>query len=141
MNEPTTLPDQPSALIRLALSDLQRAEQDPDCEVDMAAWVSRRSDGTCVVCLAGAVMGYSLALWPRGRGTMVLPTDLPEARAKLRALDDFRRGEVLSAFGWLSLSMPAHMYATRNITPYRADPGKFYNDMYRLARDLGRAGR
>ena len=61
-----TLPDRPSALLALALADLQRVEKDPLYTVDMSNWHQPvRVPGvpmTCEVCMAGAVLAKTLHL-------------------------------------------------------------------------------
>ena len=57
MSAVATLPDKPSELIRLALSDLEKCEGDSRYEVDMNEWhVPTQKGHVCYVCLAGSVM-------------------------------------------------------------------------------------
>lgn len=56
----TQLPDKKSELIRLAIADLEKCEQDPNYTIDMTRWHEPRYDGVCQVCLAGSVMAKTL---------------------------------------------------------------------------------
>lgn len=96
------LPSQPSALIRLALADLEAAEKDPKYEVCMGSWHDPPNNitGRCAVCLAGAVMRGTLHAH---RLTGYEPDDFKEARA-LEALDTFRYGDILGAVDWLEFT-------------------------------------
>lgn len=84
----------PSELIRAALVDLQACVQDPRYVVNMEDWHEPGYGGPCQVCLAGAVMAKSLRA---DVSDTAGPYAFPELiRARLRALDSFREGCVLS---------------------------------------------
>lgn len=132
----TTLPDKPSDLIRLALSDLARCERSPKYEIDMGDW--HRPNGKCLVCLAGSVMAKTLEAPMHKRWW---PKDFPDQGGKLIALDRFRRGDVDIAFEALGFHYSAADRLTyRSICPYSRDPKQFRKDMFKLARDLEKAG-
>ena len=110
------LPSKPSALIALALRDLDRVLQNPEYEVNWGRWhaPSVGDNLTCHVCLAGAVIA----------GTLGTDKELvrdpeyfdPDTRKKLLALDDFRTGDIENALTYLGLEM--HM------TPYLEEIGE-----------------
>lgn len=80
------LPDDAPSLIRLALSDLEKVENDPAFAVDMNVWL-RRYSSCCRVCLAGSVMANTLG------SEMESPSLFDhDTKHKLLALDHFRNG-------------------------------------------------
>lgn len=95
-----TLPDKPSELIKVALADLKKAEQDPRYKINMGAWHTGRKyqgETTCKVCFAGAVIAFSLGA---NLNEMMLPSLFDEVtRYKLfflnRARDAKSVGELL----------------------------------------------
>jgi hypothetical protein len=54
------LPRKQSALLRLAVKDAMLLEKDPRYKLDMMTWHRPSLNGTCNVCLAGAVMACDL---------------------------------------------------------------------------------
>lgn len=89
----TALPDTPSALLTLALDDLEKAEADERYVIDMSRWHEMRH-GSCVVCLAGAVMAFSLKT-PFGLNSgPIMHSEVD--RAKLEAIDYLREGSYVS---------------------------------------------
>ncbi len=81
----------PSALIRVALEDLETCEQDPHYKIYMNDWHSTFGD-QCDVCLAGAVMAQSLGA---PRNCDLTPVGFTaEVETRLFALDSFRKGYV-----------------------------------------------
>jgi ribosomal protein S27AE len=104
MNTQVRLPDLPSVLLRLALEDLEKVENDKRYEVDMNVWVQREQD-ICYVCFAGAVMAETLDATEEdifGWGTC---TD-KDAYSKLLALDRFRTGNIDGAYRELGRHKP-----------------------------------
>lgn len=128
MNEPSIdpkLPRQISALLELGLDDLEAVNQDPRYHADAHEWHSpmarthpqtrpaaqpcansphRVPDETvCAVCQAGAVIARTFGVQPE---TYASPLHLPIAeqdRIALWALDDIRRGQILSAMESLKI--------------------------------------
>ena len=136
MNAVNTLPDIPSALIRLALADLDKAEQTPGYEIDMDRWHSPQ-DGKCLICLAGAVMAFSLNT-PKEKCYSDTSFSRTSEQA-FSALDSFRAGDIPS--GLYVLGFKCHrQFTCRHITPYVVDPAQFKADMLQLAADLEEAG-
>lgn len=94
------LPNKPSKLLRLALSDLRLTERAKTRKVDMTVWWRDEAQGTCVACLAGSTMlrtehpkaldrvaaQCGLSLWNSG---------LPDTRVdKYEALNHLRMGDM-----------------------------------------------
>lgn len=141
----TTLPDKPSALIRLALADLRKVESMPETyRVDMDRW-HHPMLGKCSVCLAGSVIAQTLGEDP------AVDTDPDEIAAdaegfgdKLSALNSFRVGDThWGIHTMLGVSAARDLPETLQaalITPYATDPEAFHRDMSRLADDLSAAG-
>lgn len=103
------LPDKPSALLLLALQDIDAMEK-AGHTIDMGEWVYKDLDGKCSVCLAGAVM---LNRFPEVEKTLetisgsFVPSDFPGSISlKLHALDAFRRGSLAYAFEYLNMKLP-----------------------------------
>lgn len=97
-----TLPNKPSALIRLALADIKKVEADPDYKVDMGTWMFTRPGAVdadvCEVCFAGAVLAKRLNVPPPEASKQI---SLDEAVGegtlddKLSMLDCFRSGDIV----------------------------------------------
>lgn len=130
------LPDKPSELIRLAVADLKRSEADPCYRIEFGTWHDVTPSKICVVCLAGAVMAFSLDV---PQLTTTSPQHFrPDIRAKLSALDWGRRSLMQhEMFSCLGLG-PDRSF-DRIITPYGMDPLEFKNEMLKLADDLEKA--
>lgn len=135
------LPSQPSALIRLALNDLRWVERIEGYHVDMGEWhkPGSRSNGSCAVCLAGAVIAISLG---EDIDALSMPDNFPpEIRDLLFAIDAFRSA-------WL----PEHMEEACRLlgaTPveflivipsYRQNCAGFHAAMQALAMTFERSG-
>ena len=111
------LPKKPSALILLALADLAKAERTPGDRIDMRTWhigviesydpetckvEKAAGNGSCVVCLAGSVMAFSLNV-PRTRS--IEPNEYPdEVERALLAINSFRVGEIGAALHEIDVS-------------------------------------
>jgi len=99
------LPGKPSALIRVALRDLEACEKGSRYEIDMDAWHLQDSSGffcdtRCHVCLAGAVMSQTLQV---AMNQHLYPSEFDEDTAdKLIALDSFRVGDVTTGLDRMS---------------------------------------
>lgn len=140
------LPDLPSALIRLALSDLEKVEEAEEYQVNMRDWhiywdpkdVDTTPDvsGKCVVCLAGGVMAFSMGA---DRKEDLTPSNFPlKDRVKLSALDDFRTGDVGNGFSRMGLDHCPLSDTSK--THYSEDPARFKTEMHKMADDLEAAG-
>ena len=161
----TKLPNQPSALIRLALADLAAMERRPRITIDMGTWfdseVDEKGRQDCTVCLAGAVMARSLnELEKASYKERVLkhPDDYgPIIRRKIKSLDFFRTGLIYMAVRIFFFSddilggvyNPAkekvfdrimNLPPTIEITNYEDNRKKWRKDMRRIIRILEKAG-
>jgi hypothetical protein len=134
------LPNAPSALIRLALADLHKVEEDDRYEVDMEEWHWPNSrDGRCHVCLAGAVMAGTLEVPPEDH---ILPASFALDGTKLRALNSLRLGYVHHALEHLfgRKPIPDGVPERMDVPQYRHDPVGFYREMRVMADILEEAG-
>jgi len=115
---PDTLPNKPSALIRLALGDLKKAENTPGYEVDMTAWLWQ-TNGPCLVCFAGGVMAFSLNQKPIC-GDELCPSELGEKLGlKLCVLNDFRCGDIVHGLNRLGIKSNVKDRDIPNYEDYR----------------------
>lgn len=114
----SVLPDTPSALIRLALADLEKIEQSPHHKVNMKVWhdaagrvsssldptlSAAYGDGRCQTCFAGAVLAMSLNTDP-GEFLNVCAVRKRyggKVADSMLALDAFRMGDVWSGLHYL----------------------------------------
>jgi len=140
-----TPPQKPSALIELALKDLNVVERSKKYVVDMDEWHQLELDNNdkemCAVCFAGAVMAKTLKA---KFGKSVYPDDFEkEWENAFRALDSFREGCVSYGFRTLGLVPPDwawQWYEDNPITPYRDDPKKFKQDIRNMVKKLKKEG-
>lgn len=113
------LPRKMSALIRIALADIRKAEKSDKFVVDMGTWYNPNKDlicrindddiivserKVCVACAAGSVMAFSLGLGadstPKS-GSYLLNSD--ENSDQLNAINSLRRGDTQNAAERLGL--------------------------------------
>ena len=138
------LPARPSALIRLALKDLEAVESSPLYKVDMRYWGQSPSDldnEPCTVGLAGAVMSVTLGTL---RSVALLPSDFAKKfKLKLWAVNSFGRGQVSDGCKEMALVTGLDNQAPFDrfdVTPYRDDSTQFKIDMSKMADGLEAAG-
>lgn len=133
------LPDKPSELIRLALTDLDVVEKNGAYKVHMMHFHVPNYDGTCLVCFAGAVMANTLHVQ---FDTLVAPSDLDlDTANKLHALDLFRNGSVGSGLVKMCKKGPPWPASyDRYVSPYHRTPIQFKRDMEKLAQELSEMG-
>jgi hypothetical protein len=121
------LPKKPSKLIRLAIADLVKTEQDSNYKIHMDTWhVPFHS--RCHVCLAGAVMAQTLGA---DITKDVVPADFSHVLKviptrtwlRLRALDCFRKGHVSEGLRFMGYGDDT----VQNCDDIRA-PGLSYSD-------------
>jgi hypothetical protein len=151
------LPKRPSALIRLAIADLKKAERTEGYRVDMNTWhdgatlgetlydpatcitTETEAASPCVVCFAGSVMAFSLNA-PQTRNTR--PEDYPEDVAiALSALDKFGMGWVFIALVRMGISNRRIDKAVKavggggylEVVDYEDDPAAFKRKMLWIA--------
>lgn len=152
-----TLPEKPSALLELALNDLEAVEKLPRYMVDMVDWHQLRTvyimakDGlgteshvVCSVCLAGAVLAVSLKV---PEDLRITPLALKDRRlsTKLLTIDDLRIGDVKSALDNLDIPLPPGLAASYDMPAYEkrhayndraSGPEEFKKAIRTLIRDL-----
>ena len=148
MTYTSKLPDQPSALIRVALADLQKCIDDPVYKIDMRTWHKPVDSGThCSVCLAGSVLAQ----------TFKVPTSesIPAIRHfvdcneldKLEALDYFRTGNIFDGL-ILLICDPQGVSALDEISQLNGSisefdehsPENFFDNMNAIADAFERCG-
>ena len=124
----------PQALIRVAIKDLERVEQNPIYTIDMQAWHMPFdvNNEQCGVCFAGACM---TRFTPFDKSS--IPADFPSAvTARLYALDFFRVGNVKAAFTHLNITGGYGLVAFDRPPAYEDDPDRFKKNLLALANGL-----
>lgn len=134
------LAKKPSDLMRQAIHDLERAEADSRYSVSMWLWHDE-FNGQCAVCLAGAVIAFSLGMEPNKCAS---PSTYSHDYiwSRLHALDDFRTGDIR-----LGLMMMGLVQLEERVKPerckialYESNPALFKADMLKLADTLETMG-
>jgi hypothetical protein len=140
MKRKIKLPDKPSALIRLAIKDLEAVEKNPAYRIDMGAW-HEPYDGKCSVCLAGAVIAQTCKI---KNDRYIYPNRDVFGKSttnKLMALDDFREGSVYGGLTGCGVAEErALKFKDWNVVSYIDHPKEFKSQMRRMATNLKRAG-
>lgn len=115
------LPNKPSKLLMLAMTDLEKVEADPRYKVNMSKW--HEPNGKCSVCLAGSVIAKTLKVNPGNYitpyGQTLKDTEVVfsyETDKALLALNSLRRGDIL-----LALSRLGHWRPDTHTLPPRLD--------------------
>lgn len=130
-----SLPDKPSALIRLALRDLEKVERSRRYKVDMDVY--HVPNGHCRVCFAGSVMAYTLKVAKDFNSIDAF--FLPESK-KMHALDAARRGDIECLFEYLGTPKPKKLPDYVRVSYYDQDPKLFKRDMRKMATLLAKHG-
>jgi len=140
-NIPDDLPNSASALIRLAIKDLEECESSQTYVVDMSEWY-RPDDNSrvCYVCLAGAVMAKSLHL-PLDREVVPDKFYSQGIRDKLVFLDTCRRSlrwgpqEITGTLAsrWSNYAEAICSLDVKLLGEYEDNPGQFKKEMLHLA--------
>lgn len=120
-----------SQLLAIGLRDLRKQERAKDSEVDMGIWLRR--NGTCVACIAGSVMRFSLGIRKHGETD---PYDLPDYKL-MSALNCLRGGDVEEAAKRLKVKTKLEY---RPICGYDGPNGEWWREMKSLLKDLKAAG-
>ena len=98
-----SLPDKISALLRVALADVEKCDADPVYVLDMNRWhdpIKTPAGPVCAVCMAGAVMAQTLKISPDNHAT---PEEYGEQAESfldgelLDSLNDIRIGNLAGA--------------------------------------------
>lgn len=127
------LPNKPSALIRVAMDDLNRVERLKGYTVDMDIW-HNPSHGKCNVCFAGAIMSQTLKADPED--SMDPGMYNKDIEGKLEALNGFRCGAVSYGLELLGLDESKGFGLDREMPHYRFDRRGFKLAMRKLIRNL-----
>lgn len=132
------LPDKPSELIRVALRDLRRVEDNPNYKIDMMVWhCPDGNDGVCRVCLAGAVMAGLGAPPDESLSPYGYPARTVQA---LCSLNRFRQGRIHHALNALHIQPDDHTPSDRPVTPYETSPEDFQIELANIAKELAKVG-
>lgn len=139
------LPDKPSELIRVALTDLELCEKDSRFKIGMGAWyVPSSTKPICHVCFAGAVMAMRLGYTQVGVSEIWKKVGHPEdfkkeISDKLHALDCFQSGKTDLGLVYMGLGEISFNRETE-IVSYHENSSAFRNSMENLADELEKAG-
>jgi len=113
------LPGRPSALIELALKDIEQVVKKKRYGIDMGRWFHRTNQGErCTVCLAGAVMVNSLGCTPLRGDFNITPLSYGEERAALYALNSFGCGEIESGLSYMGMELPKDVKCQYPVTHF-----------------------
>lgn len=137
-SKPPKLPDTPSALIRLALLDLEKCEKSKRYEVNMGEW--HTPNGVCKVCLAGSVMAQTMHCSPQ---KLLVPNSEffdRDTYTKLSALNEFRTGSIEFGFYDIGIDKPDSIPNDMDVADYHLGPTRFKRDMRKLATMLAKEG-
>lgn len=149
------LPRKMSALIDLALADLELAEKSKDYVIDMGEWHRAPSsdpyddDNLCSVCLAGSVMAFSLkANKVKTYEPEFIPESMGDNTDQLLAINCLRTGSVQEASEILGLDNEEEdgPFSTdfgwfdRDVIDYEDNRAGFKRDMKKLSADLKKYG-
>lgn len=121
------LPDKPSDLLELALSDLEKVEGSSRYKVYMYTWHVPQKRSVCQVCMAGAVMAKTLKA---DRFKRHSPEDFEnDTKKKLTALNYFRTGLLDLALEVLGIDHPLSLVKSTWVASYQTDREQFKKDM------------
>jgi len=131
--------NEPWNLIRDAIHDIELQEKQKGVKITMGAWHVPIINGVCHQCLAGSVMSRRLGA---DTDDNKFPDSFPEdVRARLDALEYFRRGDIHVAYCELELEHPDTLPDHVTIPRYLDGPDAFKEAMLNLADQLEEAGR
>ena len=127
----------PSDLLDIALEDLQLVQEDNEYELRMEFWHEyNHKNDKCFVCLAGAVLSFSLSC---NREVNVELCDFtPKVKDRLTAINSLRIGDVEEAFRLLRLNQDEGAKFNRRVSSYRDLPEEAVAEWQKLASDLKR---
>lgn len=148
------LPRKLSALVRIALRDIRKAEKAADKYiVDMGTYheptqIVCKREGTdtiistqdvCVVCAAGSVMAFSLGA---KIDQELEPGKFPDNMHQLEAINNLRLGDVGSAYSYVNDSVPEKVWGLQTIMPSYdlKNPEPFHKAMEKLQAKLIKNG-
>lgn len=145
------LPFKASEMLEIALHDLEVIEKLPGYRIDMSTWheaPSKRNsklEDKCSVCFAGSVMAISLKT---KKNETCQPENFgPVLARQLRALDDFRCGDVYDGlcrlYGYMAdelMDQYSHLKASKKFLTYDVSPRDFKKGIRKIIKDLQKAG-
>lgn len=154
------LPKKLSALIKIALRDIRKAEALPkQFVVEMSDWYApenvecRTRDDiliethtVCSVCAAGSVMAFSLDARKNHPDEGLTPCRFPRNEKQLAAINELREGSAYQAYLSLGLKMTEGDVSALgdldvDIPDYdRENPDRFHKAMAQFETDLRKAG-
>lgn len=127
------LPNKPSQLLEVALSDLAKVERSKKYRVKMNAY-HEPCGKICQVCLAGAVMAKTLDV---DKSLFKRPWSFNTATSKkLHALDALRLGDIGGAFTELGIKTPKGLRENVFVTEYQTSPRDFKKDLRKIIKSL-----
>lgn len=109
----TSMPNELSDLLELAVIDAKKCEVDPKYALRMGVWHYEPSarmansiydTGVCHVCMAGAVLAQECEVTTAMDHNM--PPGETEINDEMRAIDDMRKGDFMDAGRWLGMYLP-----------------------------------
>lgn len=142
MKKTIKLPDTPSQLLKLALTDLKKCERSKKFKINMNDYWYYQNKNTCFVCLAGAVMVKSLNIPTTYEGN-ITPFSLmfdENIRRKLRAINSFRCGDIVMAYSHFNRKMPDILPKEFLIRDYYLNTREFKKDIQFLISELKKIG-
>lgn len=129
------LPSLPSALLRLALNDLEKCELDPRYRINMNFWHVPKQGAPCVICLAGSILAKTINL-PINQECSVWDEEdqsiTKDNKNKLSAVNQLRLGNIGIALAKLNLSRLEELLYFIDICPYEINSNQFKADLWKL---------
>lgn len=137
MNE---LPDKASELIRLALADLRKSEENPNHVINMMEWHAPFPCERCMVCLAGAVMANTLKIPDNVSASPSNGSFSTDTCKKLIALNAFRVGNIHDGLYAMGYFENHEIYNFPVLGYYSHDADRFHEKMEEMAAYLEAKG-
>lgn len=135
-----TLPDKLSALIRVAVGDMRKAQAMPEVyKIVMNHWHDP-INGKCQVCMAGSALAFSVGISPNISTPWV---DIPRSLdRKTEALNCVRNGYISEALEFIGVDYEeAKEWQDRDVADWDTSNSEpFYSDMEIIAAELEAAG-
>lgn len=137
------LPDLPSDVLSMALTDLEAVERDPRYEICMLSWHDYyESTKKCAVCLAGALMVGMGLPHDADMGDEENGPFRPREWSMFYMINEFRRGHLHQGLRDVAVSDGARELVPRmvQVVPYVSNPEKFREQMRGIVETLRAAG-
>lgn len=122
-------------LLEMAIEDIKAIHRKKNFVIQMNNWVSPQSDGTCAVCLAGAIAVCRLDITALD---FSFQCNLDEHTKRcLFAINSLRTGDVRSAYRTLNQIRGEDVAADFPVAEWdNANPRPFYKSMWNLVKYL-----